>query len=658
MTDPNTGHAAPTPGSGALRRGSAAAAGLTLGTATLATLVGLVLALTGGGAATGLPFPLISGALALGTAAGILLRRRVELVGVISAIAAIGCGSSVFASGATAVAGQAFAPILIAGTLWMPGSLVAVSVLAHAVVTRRLGLVGVGGAAALVLWAATVANLVPGVASPGWAAAEQAAGVGWVLVALTGAAGLIREWWVGEGSIRDAAGWLGIAQSSVLLAAVPSYSGIAGVTGAAASLAAAILPAAVVLLAAVLLLTGLTSGGAPVDVSLARVVFWVLLAVALVVGLVAIVTAAAGFAPVTPTTAGMFAVAGLALAIEPARRWVQRAVDQLAYGRSAEPEALVRALGEALTRFDDGGPDAAPNPDVLDNIAVALRESLRLVSVELVSATPGGVVAAAGVPVPRSRGVQIILPGPDGPAGALRVTGVAGGVVDRRTQRVLGSIAGILALAVRLADMNSEIEQARAQVLDMASQEHRLVRSELVDGVAAGVRSARRAVARASRHAADDPGAARVLLDQASQSLSVVTREVRDLARTLLPGALDAGDAAGALSELATRFDRPLVVIDVDETIPFADATGMALAYQLMADAILGARRDPGVQAIRVSATAANAATRIAVKFEGDRGAPERAGERLIERARAAGAAVTLTSGDPGSFEVVLGVSA
>lgn len=645
------GAAVSAPGLVVPRHASPVVAGLLFGAALLTTLGGIALAVAGGMDPVGLPLPLASGAVAFGIAAALLLQRRVELVGVISATAAVGCGVAVFTIGATA--GETTTPTLVAGTLWMPGSLIAVSVLGHAVLPTGRALLRAGIAASVVLWAATVAELVLAPSPPGWSAVAAA---GWILVAVSGAAALLRQWWIGSGPVRDAAGWLGIAQCAVLLAAIPSYAGGAGLAEVAYSLAATILPGAVILLAAVLLLTGLTSDGAPVDVSLARVIFWVLLAVALVVALLAGATAVAEVAPVTPTTAGMLAVAALALTLEPARRWVQRAVDQLAYGRSAEPAALLRALGEELSSSGDGPADR-PNADVLANIASALRRSLKLVWVELASTAPDGVVATAGTLTPASRVLQIPLPGPASPAGTLRVSGVAGGALDRRTRRVLGSISGMLALAVRLADMNREIERARAQIVTIASQEHRLVRSELVDGVVPGVRSARLQLADASRQAAADPRAAGALLAVASRSLQDVTREVRDLARTLLPGALDAGDVAGALAELATRFDRPLIVIDLDDTVEATDSPGLALAYHLIAEVVLGVRRDPGIHELRVGVAPAPAGATITVRIEGDPSATANRGRLLGERARAVGAVVSVLAEHPGVIELRLVVA-
>ncbi|WP_194409614.1 hypothetical protein [Microbacterium cremeum] len=616
-------------------------------TAALAAVTGTLLLVTATPDASRLPVSLVSGALALGATAALLLRRRMDVVGLVCAVAAVGCGITVLVADQDATSGLGAAAVVM-GTAWMPGALIVVSVLGIGVVSPRRSLLAGGVAASLLFWSTTLVDLLlDGV----WPGMVTTAAIVWVGAALAGGVALIHAWWTGEGSRRDAAGWLVVAQWSVLLAAVPGYADI-GIPDALTALTATILPAAVILLAAVLLLTGLTREGAPVDVSLARVVFWVLLVLSLVVAFVAIVTAVAELAPVTPTTAGMFAVAGLALAIEPARRWVQRAVDQLAYGRSAEPQALLQALGRELS--SSGEDVEAPEVDVLDRIARALRESLRLVAVEIVSGQPDGVAATAGPRVATTRALRIPLPGPDGPSGTLSVAGAAGGRVDRRTARVLRSIAGMLGLAVRLADVNREIDKARAQVLDVAVQERRLVRSELEDGVGAGVRSARQQVMRAEALADERPGDAGSLLEDAAQSLSDVTREVRDLARTLLPGSLDAGDAPGALAELARRFDRPHIAIDVAESAGEPSSSGMALAYHLIADAVLAARRDRAVDHIRVRVTAASGLTRIEMSIAGSGHSGERIGQRLMERARDAGASVRPVAWGPGAVAVDL----
>ncbi|WP_205812756.1 hypothetical protein, partial [Microbacterium sp. K41] len=124
-----------------------------------------------------------------------------------------------------------------------------------------------------------------------------------------------------------------------------------------------------------------------------------------------------------------------------------------------------------------------------------------------------------------------------------------------------------------------------------AASERRFARAE----IEAGLEPVLARVRRALRALPDSPRPDLVLRD-ASAALQAATTEVRDLARTLLPGALDAGDLTGALSELAARFPEPVLHADVRQAPEHPEHL-----YHLVAEAMLRARREGGVERIEVT---------------------------------------------------------
>jgi hypothetical protein len=301
---------------------------------------------------------------------------------------------------------------------------------------------------------------------------------------------------------------------------------------------------------------------------------------ALLVAYGAVAATAAQVAPLTPTSGGMIAVVLLAVGAEPARRGIQRAVDQLLYGRSADPRALLRTVSEEIAGREGGS---------LDALAAALRQSLRLGGVALTSSTGEGIRAEAGEVDPTTRQV-ITLFAADGPCGTVEVCGAAGRRAEPRTIDALRRIGGVLSVAVLLAEVNEGLREARDRARRIAASERRFARAEIEAGIEPALARIRRDLQELPT--ATDPAS---LLGRASTALQAATTDVRDLARTLLPGSLDAGDLPGALAELATRFEQPTLVTDVRQAPEHPEAV-----YHLVAEAVLRARRRGGIERIEI----------------------------------------------------------
>ena len=328
----------------------------------------------------------------------------------------------------------------------------------------------------------------------------------------------------------------------------------------------------------------------------------------------AVAVTLAQLAPVPPTGAGLIAVVLLAIGAEPVRRVVQRAVDQLLYGRSADPRALLRTVSTEA---------AGTGADSLVALADALRRALRLGGVAIVSTTGGRARAEVGIMDNATRKV-ITLQAADGPCGTVEVCGTSGRRVEPRALTALHRIGGVLTVAILLAEVEEDLRTARDGARRIAVSERRFARAEIEAGIApslARIRADLRALP-----GAEDPER---VLHRSAASLQAATTEVRDLARTLLPGSLDAGDLSGALDELAARFERPALEADVRH-MPERPET----VYHLVAEAMLRARRAGGVDWIRVTV---HAQDRAELRLGGDAARITPIVEALRARAEEAG---------------------
>lgn len=550
-----------------------------------------------------------------GPVSALLIARRPNTVAIVLAALAIGSGISAVAAQYSALA--VLDPSLpgagvsqhVLDRLWLPGTLAAFCFVPLLLTSRppsRLVkvLVAIGATASALPLLLTTVRQRPGaavnpLAIPGEAAQNVLVHAFYVtltvvvVIAVLSGIVLFWRWRFGPADDRRGTGWLLIGQwllivffSPTLLAWLPGPAYfLADVAPLAVPLAQVFMPAAVLVNALGQRLWG-------VDVALNRAVMWVLLVAALLVGYVAIATALSRLLPVPPTSAGVIAVAALALGIEPLRRWIQRRVDSLVYGDAADPAALMRSLGSKLS--GDEGEGLQPLMD-------ALRPTLRIGRISVHSAQQRAIVAQSGQTPESEASVRIPLLSAHEQVGTLTVTGEEGQRVDRRTVAALERIAGVLTVALQLFDANREAEEARENVLGARDEERRMVRRELHDGLAPTLATAAVGLGIAIDELGSDPNGARRRIANLRADLSTLTNEVRDLARTLLPGALDSGDLDGALTELAERFSSDRLEISIaskgDHEL---DPTRQAAVYHVIAEVVLLARRTPGVDRLDV----------------------------------------------------------
>ncbi|QNO37860.1 hypothetical protein H4J02_02125 [Protaetiibacter sp. SSC-01] len=568
-----------------------------------------------------------------GGVAGIIVSRGSRLVGGILSVQSIGAGLSCVLTVMLRWGPEDAATLGLLAHLadrpWIPGALASFSVMPLLLTSQPLsrltrGLVGLGLVLAVIPVVLAAFRQREGspanpLAIPGDAIQEVLRNT--IIVAFTASVALafvtlgIVAWrrWAGPVADRPGQGWIVLGQTLLVLLASPMFLAgwpeIAMVIDSVAPLAPLVallfMPAAVIVFA-----LGRRVGG--IEVTVNRAIVNVLLVAVLVLTYSAVATTIAIVLPVAPLIAGVMGVAILALGIEPLRIWIQGRVDELVYGDAADPAQLVRTLGERVPDDVDG--------DDLRALAGELRLALRLARLELHSAEIGGVRAVSGGPGgPASR---IPLRGSNGEVGWIEAAAPGHQRVDRRVLRVLDQVSGVLAVAVRLADINRDILDAGERAREVGAEERRMVARELDEGLGPGLsRSAERLDRVPALVASGDPTAAAELAG-IREELAERTTEVRDLARTLLPGALDSGDVDTALRELAARFSSARLDISVEGLLGDAIPEGReAAVHHLVAELVLLARRAPEARLARIAIDVEPRSVRIALTVDG-RGRP------------------------------------
>jgi signal transduction histidine kinase len=143
---------------------------------------------------------------------------------------------------------------------------------------------------------------------------------------------------------------------------------------------------------------------------------------------------------------------------------------------------------------------------------------------------------------------------------------------------------GLLGPPSDLAARVTELEDSRERVLDAAEAERRRIERDLHDGAQQRLVAVAMELGRAKARFADDPDAARVLVDQAHVQAKEALTELRNLVRGVHPPVLTERGLDAALSGLAALCPVP---VEVHVDVPVRPRAAVeAVAYFVVAEAL------------------------------------------------------------------------
>jgi signal transduction histidine kinase len=353
----------------------------------------------------------------------------------------------------------------------------------------------------------------------------------------------------------------------------------------------------------------------------------------------------------------------IAVAFQPLRERVQRAVNRLLYGERDDPYAVLSRLGRRL--------EGALAPDeILPAIVRTLAETLRLPYAAIV--LPGGDLARpaafAGVPVADAPGAGVVrlpLVYQTEPVGELvvapRDAGEAFGPADRRLLEDLARQIGVAAHAVRLT---ADLQRSRQQIVTAREEERRRLRRDLHDGLGAQLAALAMQAGGIRAMIARDP---RVAAEQAADlrtELRSAVADIRRLVHGLRPPALDELGLVGALRQRAAAIGVGgpgdadgeagglAVSVAAPDDLPTLPAAVEVAALRIADEAVANAARHARARHCRVSLAVAGGALRLVVEDDGVGIPPDRvAGVGLLsmrERADELGGTLALGPRDDG----------
>jgi two-component system, NarL family, sensor kinase len=298
------------------------------------------------------------------------------------------------------------------------------------------------------------------------------------------------------------------------------------------------------------------------------------LLIALMTGLYAAVLAGAG-ALLSSGAAAAVGAAAVAIAVEPARRWLARAAGRLLYGGYGDPREIQSRLARRLA-------DASAPGEILAVVADAASEALRT-QYTRVRLGPDQEPLKT---VERGRPAEITLSVP------LRFQGeelgrldVAGGDDPRALEQIALQAGAALAAAHRAA----ALQHSRLRLVTTREEERRRITRDLHDGlgpVLAGIGF----TADAARNALErDPGRALGLIGEIRTQVGEAGQSVRLLVRGLRPPELAQLGIVEAVEQTALTLRLP-VSVQADGVAEMGAAVEVA-AYHVVREALTNAAR-------------------------------------------------------------------
>ena len=293
----------------------------------------------------------------------------------------------------------------------------------------------------------------------------------------------------------------------------------------------------------------------------------------------------------------------VALALQPLRQRLQRAVNRWMYGDRDDPAAVLARLGHQLQA--SGPPD-----QILNGIVTTVGQTMRLSWVAIELARPSGPKLAASWGRPTGEPVAFPLVHDRQPVGRLLVaSGAQAGRLRPRDRRLLEVLAQQASAAVHAAQLAAELEDSRTQLehahrrlLEAREEERRRLRRDLHDGIGPLLAGMTLQLDAARNLLGREPAGTDALLGTVRRELELAVSDVRRLVDALQPTPLDQLGLVPALQEAAARFsigaagptptsDGLLALVEAPEDLPRLPAAVELAAYRIATEALTNTAR-------------------------------------------------------------------
>ena len=385
-----------------------------------------------------------------------------------------------------------------------------------------------------------------------------------------------------------------------------------------------------------------------VRVVLGRLALYTVLTAAVLVVYLIVAAVVATFA--TPASGPVAAVVALLIAL-PLREILQRRVNRLVFGDGDDPGRAMDRLGQRLA-------DAVDTEQVLDSVAAAVRDALRLAWVQI--DVHGTRVAVAGSPdngladARDGDGERVELPLVFAGERIGRLVADTGPdrVLTIVERRLLADLSRQVAPAAHAVSLTGDLARSHERLVAATEEERRRLRRDLHDGLGPALAGVVLGLQRTRTRVPSDPAVAQSQLDDLTRQVQDAVADVRRLVYGLRPPAVDELGLIGAITEQARAMGGVEVHGDVNGDLPAAVEVA---AYRIALEAMTNSLRHGGGGWCRVGLEL-NGALHLVIEDDGV-GLPEqfRAGVGITsmrERASELGGSCLISRRNPAGTTV------
>lgn len=380
-----------------------------------------------------------------------------------------------------------------------------------------------------------------------------------------------------------------------------------------------------------------------IDVVISRTLLWALLT-AFVAGVYVLIVGFIGsrLASSNDLLLSLIATGIVAVSFQPVRVRLQASINRRIFGDRDDPYAAIARLGRQLERV------ANPHA-MLAAIAESVAQGLRLpyAAITLWEGERFALAAAYGAAVPNSTTLTLPLVSSSEQVGELilapRTPNERFGPADLR---LLEDLARQIGVAAHAAQLTTDLQRSREQLVIAREEERRRIRNDLHDGLGPVLSGLKLRAETARNLVGDNPQVDALLADIAARTESAVT-DVRRLVYSLRPPALDDVGLAAALQELGYQAELP-VDVTLPATMPPLSAAVEVAVFRITQEALTNVARHADATMARIELQAGETLLTLSISDDGSGLQPDaRSGvglRSMRERAAELGGAMTVDS--------------
>ncbi|WP_375500785.1 GAF domain-containing sensor histidine kinase [uncultured Jatrophihabitans sp.] len=288
------------------------------------------------------------------------------------------------------------------------------------------------------------------------------------------------------------------------------------------------------------------------------------------------------------------AIGIIAVTIEPLRRWLRLAVDDVVYGHLDDSYTVMTELNRQIDSTTPTGPSSG-------DPALALMIA-RTLNVPYVSIVDGDTETSVIGERPSDRDVaDMPLTYQGSEIGHLYVAPRhARTTLSNRDLKLLSDAAQQLGVALYAIRASEQVQASRAALVTAREEERRRIRRDLHDGLGPTLASMKPQLSAVSRLLTADPVRAADLLSEVRDGMDETTADIRRLVYALRPPLIDELGLIAALRNHPAAQSGLEVTVHPDELPDLPAAVEVAL-YRIASEALHNAARHSGGRRCAVS---------------------------------------------------------